>query len=106
MPAYYKKPAPPKPKRGLPWLKIGLNTVILGGLLYLAVSFYPILSMEAGYYLSQWSTSAEPISQPTASPTPGFNALLREGPALRQTPVNTDFSVVIDKINVNTPVVA
>ena len=110
MATLYRKPSQTKKERsGLPWLKITLNTVIFGGLLYLLASFYPVLSVQAAYYIGQWTASAQedaPTVTTTAPASTTFGQLLQEGPILKQAPVNTSFSVIINKINVNTPVVA
>lgn len=114
MSTLYKKPTTPKsPKPAIPWLKISINTLIFGGILYMLVSFYPVLSVQAQYYWSQWTASDNQYqSEQKTEPTKTFGNLLEEpptlsaGPALPQPPVNTNFSVVIPKLNVNTPVVA
>jgi sortase A len=109
MATLYHKPKPATAARttAIPWLKVGINTVILGCLIYLAISFYPVVSVEVGYYLKQWTAQADQYgSEPVPAPTTTFGTLLAEGPVLPKPPVNTDFSVVIPKIDVNTPVVA
>ncbi len=107
---YHKpKPATPTRKITIPWFKVGINTLILGCLAYLAISFYPTISIELGYYFKQWTAQADEYGQipPNQAPSStSLGALLAEGPALPNPPVNTDFSVIIPKIGVNTPVVA
>lgn len=112
MSTLYHKPQPATKTRKttIPWLKVGINTLILGSLMYLVISYYPVASMEMGYYVRQWTAQADSYGAtptPTAVQTPGhtFGTLLQEGPALPVAPVNTDFSVVIPQIDVNTPVV-
>src|SRR5690606_35638556 len=110
----YKKPAAPKPaKPTIPWLKIGINTLIFGGIVYMLVSFYPVISVQAQYYWTQWTSSNNQYqSEVKDEPVKTLGNLLDEppalsaGPALPYAPVNTNFSVVISKLNVNTPVVA
>lgn len=115
MATLYKKPSAPKsPNPTIPWLKIGINTLIFGGILYMLISFYPVLSVQAQYYWTQWTSGDNHYQSEVkeVQPTKTFGNLLDEpptlsaGPALPHPPVNTDFSVVIPKINVNTPVVA
>ncbi len=102
----YKKPQAPRRKnQAFPWLKIGINTFIFGGLLYLLVSFYPVLSVQAQYYWGQWANRGESeyvVSDP--KPTPVVPTI-GEGPALPVAPVSTDFSIVIPKLNINAPIV-
>lgn len=111
----YKKPVAPKTKRqSIPWLKIGINTLIFGGMAYLLISFYPVLSVQAQYYWTQWTNGAQNSyqSEVTEEPERSFGEIMDDppaltaGPALPHAPVNTNFSVVIPKLNVNTPVVA
>jgi sortase A len=91
----------------IPWMKVIINTLILGCLAYLAISFYPVASIEIGYYVKQWTAQADQYgAEPVTPPDTTFGNLLAEGPALPYQPVNTNFSVVIPKIDVNTPVVA
>lgn len=106
---YHKpKPATTTKKMTIPWVKVAVNTVILGCLAYLAISFYPVISVEVGYYFKQWTAQADEYGKAPTVPAPSttFGTLLAEGPTLPMPPVNTDFSVVIPKIDVNTPVVA
>jgi LPXTG-site transpeptidase (sortase) family protein len=103
---YSTAPAKPRSMSGLPWMKIGINTLIVGGLLYLGLSFYPVISVEADYYFRQMTGANAPAVATKTPPGPSTAPTPSEGPPLRQTPVNKDYSVVIDKINVNTPVVA
>jgi sortase A len=110
MATLYHKPKPATATRtiAIPWMKVAINTVILGCLAYLVISFYPVLSVEAGYYFKQWTAQADEYGQTPTVPAPSttFGTLLAEGPTLPVAPVNTDFSVIIPKIDVNTPVVA
>jgi LPXTG-site transpeptidase (sortase) family protein len=108
----YTKPTAPKKRPTIPWMKIGVNTLIFGGIVYLLVSFYPVLSVQAQYYLSQWANGDNNQYQTEELPEKSFGNHLEQapelttGPELPYAPVNTNFSVVIPKINVNTPVVA
>lgn len=110
----YKRPTPKqKNTPPIPWLKIGINTFIFGGIVYLLASFYPVLSVQAQYYLSQWTNSNKAYEEVVVeAPEETFAHELEKepeltaGPALPVDPVNTNFSIVIPKINVNTPVVA
>lgn len=114
MATLYKKPTVPKASTpAIPWLKIGINTLIFGGIVYMLISFYPVLSVQAQYYWTQWTSRDNQYQSEVAEePSKSFGDLLEEepvlsaGPALPHPPVNTNFSVVIPKINVNAPVVA
>ena len=114
MATLYKKPTVPKASTpAIPWLKIGINTLIFGGIVYMLISFYPVLSVQAQYYWTQWTSRDNQYqSEVVEEPSKSFGDLLEEepvlsaGPALPHPPVNTNFSVVIPKVNVNTPVVA
>lgn len=115
MPQLYTKATPTqKTKPPIPWLKIGINTLILGGIVYLLLSFYPVLSVQAQYYFSQWTNRSHQAYQSEAITVPEKTfgdelekaPQLTAGPALPDPPVNTDYSIVIPKINVNAPVVA
>jgi LPXTG-site transpeptidase (sortase) family protein len=103
----YNKPYEHRPSMfsQLPWLKIGINTLIMGGLAYLVVSFYPVWSAELNYQVKQWANRDRQTVTATTEATPAAQQPV-EGPALLQTPVNTDFSIISDKIDLNTPVVA
>lgn len=114
MATLYKKPTVSRAANPrIPWLKIGINTLIFGGILYMLISFYPVISVQAQYYWTQWTSNSNAYqTEVPEEPSRSFGDItddppaLSAGPALPYEPVNTDFSVVIPKINVNTPVVA
>lgn len=108
----YKKPTQTRRKNeAFPWLKIGINTFIFGGLVYLLVSFYPVLSVQASFYWNQWANKGEKsqyvtVDGPTLGDLVNAAPVLTAGPALPVTPVSTDFSVIIPKVDINAPIVA
>lgn len=68
------------------------NALVLGSLVFLSISLYPLIKAEVLYYYgAQPSSSSPPASQPTP---------------LTVTPVSKDFGIVIEKIGVNAPVIA
>ncbi len=98
------------------FLKTLSNLLILSGIIYFAVIFYPIYSAEAKYYLKKIQNAKYQISNEeevlgeTASrelpdPDTPFANLLQEGPPLEIEPVNRYAAIVIPKIDVNTPIV-
>ena len=71
------------------------------------VSLYPIVSPRIGYDLDQLRgrryvlLNEEDVAMESA-----FGEMLRGAAPLKILPVNKDFSIVIEKINVNAPIVA
>ena len=86
-------------------LKTVANVFIISGFVYLFWTFLPILRIEANYVWAEWfgdtpAPRPTPLIQPQRpsqiSPTP---------PALAVVPINTQNSIIIEKIDVNSPVV-
>lgn len=104
----------PKPTRAQYILfKTISNILILGGVSFLLLAFGPVIRDEASYLymkvksqkfvlVTQSSTDAE---TPAAEKRSLFAQLLSTRP-IEITPVNRDFSLVIEKIGLNAPVVA
>lgn len=82
------------------------NSLVIGAGLYLLLAFGPIASAELNYYFLQWrgvSYSLEKgVGAPKFSP---FASLIGQPTPLKVTPINRGFSLVIEKIGVNAPVV-
>ena len=89
------------------WIFIAIRTIansmILLGVAFLVVLFWPFIKVEFQYRMDQVFGKQE-------SPSSGFRELLNEQnaklPPLRVDPVNTDYGIVIEKINVNAPIIA
>lgn len=84
------------------------NTLILGSLVFLSISLYPLIKDEVLYYYRQfrgitYTIDEEPQPQPQPSP---FGTLASRPTPLTITPVSKDFGIVIEKIGVNAPIVA
>lgn len=82
------------------------NSLILGSLLYLFLAFWPIASLEAGYRLRQWRGVTYSLEKGAAAPKfSPFAYLIGQPTPLKVTPLNRGFSLIIEKIGVNAPVV-
>lgn len=80
------------------------NALILGSLVFLSISLWPLLKGEAGFYWRRFrgvEYRLEERSQPQ-HPSPPISTPKTQ---LAVTPINTDFSIVIEKIGVNAPIV-
>ena len=94
------------------WLFIVLRTVanilIIAGVIFALVSFWPFISAELKYWFDnfrgvQYVVAGDPLPSPKKS---GFGDLLAAPPPIQLVPVNTDLGIVIEKIDVNSPIVA
>jgi LPXTG-site transpeptidase (sortase) family protein len=89
------------------WLYIAIrtaaNSMILLGVAFLVVLFWPFIKVEFQYRVDQVFGKEE-------APPSGFRELLNKQnsllPPLKVDPVNTDYGLVIEKINVNAPIIA
>lgn len=94
------------------------NILILSSLLFVLSQFYPVIAAELGY---RWDQSVddpqteeaqlpENIRAPVPVPTTVGSVIpeptVKPLPELAETPINTDFSVMIPKIKANAVVVA
>lgn len=87
------------------------NGLILAGVLGLIVSFYPIVSSQMGFLAKNNWFTAQGDDPTVLGSNSGFGAINEEKPkiylpALTKEPINKDFGILIDKIDVNAPVVA
>ena len=83
------------------------NLLILGGILYLIVWSYPVVSANLFYYYHnlrgyRYQVSADP--QPSKN-NDFTNFLEKPKEPLKIVPSSTEFGIVIEKINVNAPIV-
>jgi len=78
------------------------NTLIIGGVIFAFFSFWPFVQQEVWYWWTSNFTQAKETVQekPSNEPKPK-----KELPLLKVTPKNKDFGILIEKINVNAPVV-
>lgn len=85
-------------------LKTIANFFIFAGVIYLLWAFYPILKLEIGYFLSNLNTKETVVISP--APTPSISpSITPTPPPLAFTPINTEASIIIEKIDVNSPIV-
>jgi len=81
------------------------NLLIFAGVLFLLLSFGPILLSEAWYFVKQLKNQEYSLTAKNTGPESVFARLLSKDP-IRIVPVNKTFSIVIEKIDVNAPIVA
>jgi len=102
------------PPKKTPILKLILqivgNLLIFASLAYLFLWSYPIISPQIKYYYDQLrGIRYEIATDENQAPQPSKNIIeLLEKPKepLKVIPVATDFGIVIEKINVNAPIIA
>jgi sortase A len=94
------------------------NILVLSSLLFIFAQFYPVIAAEVGYRFDQLQKPRDKevavlpdnIREPAQVAT-GSSVLIpavtpKPLPSLIVEPVNTDFGIVIEKINANAPIVA
>jgi LPXTG-site transpeptidase (sortase) family protein len=82
------------------------NSLLIGSVLYLFLAFGPIVSAELSYSFRQWRGVTYSLEKGVAAPKfSPFASLIGQPTPLRVTPVNRGFSIVIEKLGVNAPVV-
>jgi len=91
------------------------NILILGGVFALSATYIPVLYSEAGFYIKsmyqKYQNPVQPLSdsftRDTESSADLDNSLISKPKVLDLTssPVNKDFSILIEKIGVNAPIV-
>lgn len=98
--------------RNLDWKLVALKTIsnalILGAVVYFASSFWDVVRQEVLY--TYWRLRGQQFTvdevQKPEEPESPFANLLRQPTPLKITPKSTQFGIVIEKIDVNAPVVA
>ncbi len=82
------------------------NTLIIGGVILAFVSFWPFINAEIRYWWDNFRGQQYVLAgdQPTTNQG-GFGDLLKPPPAITVVPASTQFGIVIEKIDVNSPVV-
>lgn len=78
---------------------------ILTGILLILVSFGPLVKDEVWFYLKEWRGQIYSINKYDAQKDSPFARFLTNTP-VNLTPVNKDFSIIIEKIGVNSPIIA
>ena len=80
---------------------------ILTGVLVILATFGPLIKDEVWYYLKQFKHQQMTLTNKSGagSTDSAFARFLTSTP-IQMTPVNKDFSIVIEKIGVNAPIVA
>jgi sortase A len=97
------------PKRKRFWVFLAIrtvaNTLIISGIVFSFLAFAPFVKQEIWYW---WTNSllGSFKTNTTVQTTQQNPAAAKTYPPLGVTPVNTDFGIVIEKIDVNAPVVA
>ena len=81
------------------------NTLIILGVVFSFIAFWPFVNAEMRYWWDQWRHQSYSVDV-KAAPSSGFANLLNQPPPIHITPVNKDFSIVIEKIDVNAPIVS
>lgn len=86
-------------------LKTIANVFILSGVIYLVWTFFPIIRLEASYVWAEWfGNTHDTPTPPSLEPAPPTNITPTPIP-LAATPVNKEAAIIIEKIDVNSPVV-
>ncbi|KKU30624.1 MAG: sortase family protein [candidate division WWE3 bacterium GW2011_GWA1_46_21] len=81
------------------------NILIAAGMLVLLLAYFPVMRDEIWYKFMRAKGQKFVLSENTAQKQSPFAALISTRP-ISIAPVNRDFSVVIEKIGVNVPVIA
>jgi len=82
------------------------NVLIFSGIFFLLMSFGPLIFQEVWYFIKdmknqEYSLDAENGEEEYSV----FSSLLTKNTTLKIKPVNEDFSIIIEKIGVNAPIV-
>lgn len=86
------------------YLSVLPTFLILIGIGFLGLAYGPILKDEAWYQWKQFRSQKFVLNDSTAQPDSVFARFISTKP-INIIPVNTDFSIVIEKIGVNAPIV-
>ncbi len=79
------------------------NLLIVLGIIFLLVSWGPLLKDEVWFYIKQLKHQEYSLETGVVDESPFANLLTTK--PIKIQPVNTDFSIVIEKIGVNAPIV-
>jgi LPXTG-site transpeptidase (sortase) family protein len=84
------------------------NTLIMLGIIFTFLTFWPLVGMEFRFYWDKLRGQQYVISEESGDETNvgrGFGNLLSQPRPISIVPVSRDFGLVVEKINVNAPVV-
>ncbi len=89
------------------------NVLIFSSLLFIFSQFYPVIAAEISYrWAKQFPPERQVVDQvpiPSAIPNSSFNPIptpiAKILPPLTVTPANTDFGIVVEKINANSVII-
>lgn len=82
------------------------NALIIGGVVFAFISFWPFVSQELRYWWDNFRGQQYVLAGEQPEEKKGFADLLPAPPPITVVPASTDFGIVIEKIDVNSPVVA
>lgn len=82
------------------------NFLILAGISWLVISFYPVVKLEIAYLLSNRQTETYALEvEPVNESFGEILAIIPPPPPLPEEPVNKEAALIIPKIDVNVPIV-
>jgi len=81
------------------------NLLVIGGLTILGMTYIPIITSEVWYQLKTYKKQEYSLNPQNGQNSSVFARYLSKAPVSIY-PVNKDFSIVIEKIDVNAPIVA
>lgn len=83
------------------------NSLIIAGIIFAFVSFWPFISQEIHYWWDNFRGQQYVIAGETPKEVrkSSFGDILKTPPPIQVVPASTDFGIVIEKIDVNSPVV-
>lgn len=82
------------------------NALIIGGVIFAFISFWPFVSQEIHYWWDNFRGQQYVLAGEKPTEKKGFADLLPAPPPITVVPASTDFGIVIEKIDVNSPVVS
>ena len=82
------------------------NILIFTGILFLLMSFGPLIAQEIWYFVKDMKNQEYSLDTEKGEEEYSvFSSLLTKSTTLKIKPINEDFSIVIEKIGVNAPIV-
>ena len=92
------------------WLFVAVrttaNALIIGGIIFAFISFWPFISQEVRYWWDNFRGQEYVLAgESPQSEKKGFADLLPAPPPITVVPASTEFGIVIEKIDVNSPFV-
>ena len=97
-------------KRKRFWAFVALRTLanflIILGIVFAFLSFWPFVKEELSYRWDRLFGKENAIAEVTQGNKESNVEVVKQLPPIKATPVNKDFSIVIEKIKVNAPIIA